>query len=60
MVKKFSKPNLGTLESAIMLNGYWEGAHSRVEYKRSTGMYLVTKDGQTRLYSDLRDAWKAC
>lgn len=53
------KPNLGTFEDMMVEHGIYQNDRVKVEYKRSTGMFAVSKDGCTRLFSDVRDAWRS-
>jgi len=54
------KPNLRTLEEALDRRGSWhDPVTGHVVRLTLSGFFSVTKEGTTRLYSTLRDAWKA-
>lgn len=52
------KITLGALEAILEREGVYHSGRAEVRLT-DAGFYKVEKDGVTRLYSDLRDAWRA-
>jgi hypothetical protein len=51
-------PNLSTLEAAITKTGHYITPDYEVRFTRGS-FFSVKKNGVTRIYADIRDAWRA-
>jgi len=59
MVKKYKKPNLSTVESALQLGMTYTAPNGVVVCETSAGFFRVVKDGVSKTYDRLVDAWRA-
>lgn len=59
MVKKFKKPNLSTVEKALFVGMVYTSASGVTIRETNSGYFEVQKDGHTRLFDRLVDAWRA-
>ena len=59
MVKKYKKPNLSTVENALYLNRSYTAPNGSTISETSAGFFMVVKDGVSKTYYRLVDAWRA-
>lgn len=59
MIKKIKKPNLSTIEDAVYRNGSYTHANGSVISETSAGFFRLVKDGVSRTYDRLSDAWRS-
>lgn len=59
MLKKMKKPNLSTVEKALSVGMTYTAPNGTTIREGKLGLFVVVKDGQTRLFDRLSDAWRA-
>jgi hypothetical protein len=59
MVKKYKKPNLSKIEEELYLNKKYTCTNGSFICETSSGFYRVVRDGVSRTYDRLVDAWRS-
>lgn len=59
MVKKYKKPSMSKIEEELYLNKSYTCPNGSVICETASGFYRVVRDGVSRTYDRMSDAWRS-